>query len=129
MYTSLVDSLHNSILVTLPNFILFLKKIGYTDADIWLFTNYWLLWWLTPYIDECMKENNIIEINSIFSIIYKYYQSNDPEVLELLWAWFLENFNTLPINILPKIVSILPREMYDDFMLHYSQYLLKDIKT
>ncbi len=121
-----LDSVSEEVMQSFPGFVLYLKQQWYTDTHFStkLLSTYSIFWWITPYIEEKIRLNQIEEIRHMLSYIDQLYDRNNKSVDTLIATWFLENFDTIK-SVLPKILPILPQRLHDILMLHYSSYIIE----
>lgn len=107
-----------------PDFFKYLNNQKPEDyyVNIEISHAYILFWDLTRYFEEKIKLNQTEEVIKILKFINNLYRFKNEDIDTLISLGFLENLDHFK-SVLPELIKLFPKEMYNDFMKNYSNYL------
>ncbi len=110
---------------TFPDFMIYLNNLYDSDKWVYSWSAYMTLFDLCWYIRKLFWEKKVDSIQEILKFMNQKFLIWDFDINNLIWAWFLENLHVLK-DILPDIIKLFPKELYEDFMKHYEHYITGD---
>ena len=105
----------------LSNFDWFYEYLSWNDPHFF-YLSYVLMSELKYYIFECLRDNNIDEIDMIFAYVTKYLWISK-NLDDLIWITLLEELYVFDQKIISIIVSFMTNDLKEDFMKNYAEYL------
>ncbi len=97
----------------------FLEDKGWDDEN-WI--PYAVFGHINRYIKDCYEKKEYDKIQHIFKYLDNMALSENKEIKDLLLAWNLENLDNFK-DILPDLVSMMPKNLKEVFLRVFSDYL------
>lgn len=108
-----------NIITKFPRFREYIEITWYNDQ---YYLPYIIFWELIRYLEKCYNEWDNIEIEKVLEYLWERFNTNNNYVQTLIQLWVLENSCHYK-KILPDIVKMMPKNLKELFLKHYSDYL------